>query len=399
MNRKKTFLLLIILITFTGCIKSNSSGDVYTESISDVPILLSCNASFNADIVTRGAIDAFTQIDKIGIFGLARAKTNIGGSQHAPDPDWTVALNTSNYGATTHGRYWDNLKCSVTSTSTQLNKAIIEVDSGQNHVWYYPISSWYSYDFFGYYPYKGSTASYEDSVCIDFETDGTTDIIWGRSEDKSGEQNGVYAYSARYIRTLQDQVVHMRFVHSLTQFRFHIIPVGSTTGEGVSYTDIKKLAVKEIRMHDMYPTLRMTVANRVKEESVGKVYPYSQEKVDYILKDASGVDIANNPVPFSTKIVDGIEVPETIRVGDCIFAHAYQKEYYISMVLCDVDNNENEYFSEKLMTLSLSNNEVFKPGFIYNIYISASGVTGISLDATLEQWQTADDENLNFEIF
>jgi hypothetical protein len=35
---------------------------------------------------------------------------------------------------------------------------------------------------------------------------------------------------------------------------------------------------------------------------------------------------------------------------------------------------------------------------VYNININATGVTGIELNATVEDWQEVDDDNLNFDI-
>ena len=74
----------------------------------------------------------------------------------------------------------------------------------------------------------------------------------------------------------------------------------------------------------------------------------------------------------------------------------FDTEYYMSIVLCDAKGNE--YHSEKVMNITLGGDQ-FQPGKIYNININATGVTAISLNATVEQWEdTGDNDNLNFDI-
>lgn len=398
---KERILLLIFVISavLVGCSESDSGSAPLFERPSDKRILLNCNTTFKAEVSTRASIDTISELDRVGIFCLARQKTNINGSSEAPDPNWSVLIDTSSvrYGYTTNGIYWPNIACNVIHDTT--SRARLEVEEGQAYVWYYPITSWYGYDFYGYHPYQAGFSHTEDSVTVDFETDGTQDILWGRSDIKSES----YAYSARYFRSSKDSVVHMKFKHCLTQFQFYIIPAKSPDKADpnlTSFNDIKSMSVKEIRMLDTYSHLRMTVANKYDEAMVGRVYPIDYySTVDMTLKDTFGVEVAEKPVPFKTQFVDGEEIADTMRVGECIMVCSNQPRHYMSMVLCNTDNPDREYHSEKRMVIAQSDGSEFLPGYIYKIYIKASGVTEISLDATVEKWIEAPaDDNLNFEI-
>lgn len=398
MRGRILLLIFVVSSVFVGC-SDTDSYKVLFERPSDTPILLSSNLSFNANVTTRASIDTIAELHRVGLFCAARQKTNINGSSEAPEPDWSVLLDTSSvrYGYTTNGLYWPNIACEVIHDNSAT--ARLEVEDGQEYVWYYPITSWYGYDFYGYHPYQESFNSTEDSVTVDFEIDGTQDILWGRSEIKSES----YAYSARYFRNSKDSVVHMRFKHCLTQFQFYIVPAKSPDKADpnlTSFNDIKGMSVKEIRMLDAYANLRMTVANKADASMLGRVYPREgYSTTDFTLKDTLGVEVAENPVPFKTQIVDGEEIPDTVRVGECVMVCSNLQRNYMSMVLCDTSDPEREYHSERRMVIKLSDDSEFLPGHIYKIYIKASGVTSISLDATMDNWVDApDDDNLDFEI-
>lgn len=397
MKGKILLLIFVVSSVLVGC-SDTDSCKVLSERPSDTPILLNSNLSFNANVTTRASIDTILELDRVGIFCAARQKTNINGSLEAPEPDWSVLLDTSSvrYGYTTNGLYWPNIACEVLHDSS--SAARLKVEEGQAYIWYYPITSWYGYDFYGYHPYQNSFRSTTDSITVDFEIDGTQDILWGRSEKKSEN----FAYSARYFRSSKDSVAHMRFKHCLTQFQFYIVSAKSPDKADpnlTSFNDIKGMSVKEIRMLDIYKNLRMTVANRLDESMVGRVYPNGYEIADFVLKDTFGIEVAQNPVPFKTQIVDDEEIADTVRVGECVMVCSNQPRYYMSMVLCDSNNPDLEYHSEKRMTIRLSDDSEFQPGHIYKIYIKASGVTNISLDATLDNWiEAPDDDNLDFEI-
>lgn len=401
--KERIFLLLLAVSSIlVGCDNNGSIDSPVMERPSDTPVILSAGGVFDGDITvkqnapaTRASVDNISQLGKVGVFMLAGKKTNINGSDLAQTPDWSVKLDNADYATTTHGTYWENLSCSVDPVTGRMS-----VDAGQDYVWYYPITSWYAYDFYGYHPYQNEYDVTKDAngnsrITVDFKIDGTQDILWGRSEKK----NDPFAYSARYFRNSPDTVVKMNFKHKLTQFQFYLVPQTKNETAEATFNGIRNLSVKKITMHRVATNLRMTLAesnNITAEDCVVEPVPGDEQRVDVVLNNRDG---ALQPVPFQTKIENGLEVADTVRIGDCIMVCPDVKTHYMSMVICKTDDVDSEYHSEKEMTIKLSGDKFFEAGKIYKIYVKASGVTEIALEATVEDWEEAEeDENLNFDI-
>lgn len=419
MKERILLLLLAISSILVGCSESDSieSGN---ETLSEIPILLNAAGSFDAGIAasqsapaTRASVDSIPELGKVGIYCMAGRKTNVIGSDLAADPNWGVELDHgAGYATTTNGIYWNNLKCSV-DPATGLISVDETVDGvEQDYIWYYPITSWYAYDFYGYHPYNKDSVKCKlkeitptrHQVVADVIIDGKTDLLWGRSEIKDPEknENNKYAYSARYFRNASETAAKMKFEHCLAQFRFFIQPREKNETENSNLHNFETLAVKEITMHDVADRLTLLIADSDPNEQgeVGVVERVPGAALsNFTLFDVNGDSIAKNPVPFS---VDG-NVAQKTQVGDCIMVCPNDTAYYMSMVICDKDKPENVYRSEKLMTIKLNGNKPFEAGQRYNIYITATGVTEINLVTEVEPWEDYnasqdDDENLNFDI-
>ena len=419
---KEKFLLLLLAVSsiLVGCSESDSieSGN---ETLSEIPILLNAAGSFDAGIAasqsapaTRASVDSIPELGKVGIYCMAGRKTGVTGSDLAADPNWGVSLNHgADYATTTNGVYWNNLKCSVDPAT-----GLISVDENvdgvkQEYIWYYPITSWYAYDFYGYHPYNKDSVKCQIKkitdtrykVVADVTIDGKTDLLWGRSEIKNPNENenNKYAYSARYFRNASETAAKMKFEHCLSQFRFFIQPREKNETPNSNLHNFETLAVKEITMHNVADKLQLLIADSDPNEQreVGQVTNVTAEKdlKNFTLCDENGDPISKNPVPFH---VQG-NVAQKRQVGDCIMVCPYDNVYYMSMVICDKDNHDNVYRSEKLMTIKLNNELPFEPGKRYNIYITATGVTEINVVTEVAPWEDynanqADDENLNFDI-
>ena len=394
--RKRIFLLIsVVSLALIGCSEKESfEPSNESQNTTNVPIVLNTDKFFNADISTRATIESLSMIDTLGVFCLAGKKTTISGSENAPTPNWNVTLDSANFSTTTHGKYWNNIPCTVDAGSGDL-----EVQNKGWYAWYYPITSWYAYDFYAYYPYRKTHTIIRNvenrdttyQLGVDYQIDGTQDIIWGRSEIKSDP----FAYSAKYFRNISDPTVHMKLEHSLTQFQFYVLP----QEKNGSFEAIKKLAVKKVSMHEVATNLRLIVADNNKNGNnrTGHIQPIDNTRGDLELKGFNGKTVS--PVEFKTQIVDGVETAVEERIGDCIMVCPDATEYYMSMVLCLKDDHDSEYYSEKLMTIKLNENKPFQAGKIYKIYIKVSGITEIKLNAELADWIEADDnDNLNFDI-
>ena len=418
MKERILLLLLAVSSILVGCTESNS--DEAFERPSEIPILLNVSGSFSADATvkesapaTRASINTIDDLEKVGIYCLAGRKTGINGSDQAKDPDWNVTLGSgANYATTTHGIYWNNLSCSV-SSSVDGEKARLTVDAGQEYVWYYPITSWYAYDFYGYHPYdenvvKCKIQPYDNGkkhkIVADIVIDGKQDILWGRSVKKQvgvNDENDInkYAYSARYFRNSSETAVQMNFKHCLCMFEFYIQPQEKNETPDANLNSYKDLSVKKITMHRVKKNLTMTLADSGTEGGVGVVNPKNDGVVfDAVLCNRDGNEIT--PVPFWDE-EKGFDEP--VRVGDCIMVCPGEVAYNMSMVICHNDTNE-EFYSEKEMTIKLANGALFEPGKKYKVYIKATGVTAIAVEAIVEDWEDYTkedgelDENLNFDI-
>ena len=402
MKERILLLLLAVSSILVGCTNDGLGDGAALERPSDVPIMLNAKGSFDASVstnkqapATRASVNDASELGEVGIFMLAGKKTGINGSAAAPDPDWSVILDPgANYATTTNGIYWYNVKCSMDAETGRLENA-----EGDNAIWYYPITSWYAYDFYGYHPYQDEINPVEKygtnkyRMTVDFEIDGTKDILWGRSDIIAGNN---YAYSAKYFRTTNDEAAHMLFKHKLAQFRFFLIPEKDADADDEAFGGLEGLSLKSVTMHKVATELRMLLADSDPNEqgNVGNLQCISARDQSIALKDKDGNPFS--PVLFETEEVDGVVKGKKVRVGDCIMLCPFDTEYYMSIVLCDAKGNE--YHSEKVMNITLGGDQ-FQPGKIYNININATGVTAISLNATVEQWEdTGDNDNLNFDI-
>ena len=394
--KEKIYLLLVVIASsfLAGCNDSDSLS-IKGESLSETPILLQSDNKFFS-VTTRASIDSIQEISSLGIFCVAREKTGINGSNEAREVNWMQILEntTERYGFTTHGIYWNNVKFRPGETVD--GRTELQPVEGEEFVPFYPITNWYGYDFYGYYPYKSSYNQAKDSLAVDFTIDGTTDVIWGRSNKVADP----YAYSARYIKSIGNKKVPMTLKHCTTQFRFFLLPAADGEGKVAQPEKVKNLSLKEIKMLDVHPNIRMTLAKLDDEENVGTVYPKGSATTEFILKDKAGNAVADAPVAVPYNMVGEEMMSDTVRIGDCIMACPGQTEYFMSMCMCDTDNPENEYRSEKRISIKTSDSSKFKPGYIYNIYIAVNGVTFVSMDATLQEWTNADDDpSLKFEIY
>ncbi len=395
--KEKLYILLVVIASsfLAGCSNDSDSLSIKGESLSETPILLQSDSKFFS-VNTRASIDAIESIDTLGMFCVAREKTGVHGSDEAQDVNWMQVLEntTENYGFTTNGIYWENLK--FTPAATEDGRTELKAYEGEEYVGYFPITNWYGYDFYTYYPYKEEYVQASDSLAVDFTIDGTVDVIWGRSTKVADP----YAYSSRYVKAMNIKKIPMTLNHCTTQFRFFLLPAEMREDSVVDPDKVQNLSLKEIKMLDESPNVRMTLASINNDECVGTIYPNGEETTDFILMDKDGNAVSENPVPVPYKEVDGKIYADTARIGDCIMVCPGKTEYFMSMCMCDSDNPENEYRSEKRISIKASDNSAFKPGYIYNIYITINGVSFVSMDATLQEWTNAeDDPSLKFEIY
>lgn len=209
-------------------------------------------AEVSTTVDKRLVVDDNTEMD-MGVFCLARAKQ----VSSAPDINWFAE--EDNY---------DNC----------LMKNVKATKNGRDLTWegqyFYPISQYYMYEFYGYYPYSEevtytSTPESHRAV-VNYTLDGTQDIVWGRAtlENK-------HAYSARYYREHTDAEIPIiganskdeegnpkpGMKHLLTRLKFKVkTGNSSTSGDGV-FEGADKVSVKSISIVDAVQNVSLVVAD------------------------------------------------------------------------------------------------------------------------------------------
>lgn len=412
MNKISFAILTAALVLLSGCNKENSAinsaEDLFIESETDIRFI---KLGGMASATTRASIESFDEmIDPMGVFCLAARKTDIKSASQAKDIDWSqiVSSNEEQYGTTTNGVYWGNVCCDVSNNSGYYT---IEPTQGSSCYDYYPMTSWFGYDFYGYHPYQNDYTPMADSVFVDITIDGTQDVIWGKSETPDfaaltdnaelQEKLAKCYYSARYFRNHPKNIedTHLKFEHLLTRFQFFVYPgADKENASDKQYDEAAALCIKEICLNQVENNLRLIVADRSDNNRSGILYSRDERASDgskFYLHHKDGAELAERPVNIPTKTDEsGTLIPDTVKVGDCIMALPGHTAYYMSVVLADTANYDKTYASEKNITIALNaeHTRKFEAGKIYNVYLRVTGVTKIGITAELEGWEESEEE-------
>ncbi len=370
---KKLFWLNVLaaVALLPGCSNDNEplkDGSMVEVVIGDseVEIKLSSGTAATRASIESDENNAF-EVDGLGIFCVAKDKQNPEINPPAPDIDWT---RYSEYGKT------DVLMHNVPANAVIENKedvtstSIVWADPEAQY--FYPISNWYKYDFYGYYPVqddaKISTTS--DCITVAMEIDGYKDVLIGKAS--SEEQ---YAYSAKYFRTAARELPKMEFHHYLSRFTFTVEAGADYTGSKENAT---RMSVKEITLFDMPYMFEFVVASK---NSWG-TGSYNDEKLkDFYLHDANSDALALVPV----------SADERSKVGDALMVIPGLESYGIRVVL--VDENGKEFVSEFPLSLSEHLEEgTTEMGHSYNINMTVYGPQEIKLNAVLKPWEIVETD-------
>lgn len=303
---------------------------------SDVEIKLSSGSS---SATTRAGIenDEFYSFEAegLGIFSVAKGKQNPEINPPAPDIDWT--------------RYSDPTKTDVLMFNVPANavKDTITIEDGMSTfrytstsiVWadpeakyFYPISNWYMYDFYGYYPIQddANVTVNPEEISVYMEIDGHQDFLMGIAQSDSA-----YAYSAKYFRMAEHELPMMVFIHRLNRFTFSVEAGENYLG---SKTNATRMSVKEITLLDM-PYRFETIVATTNYDDWGNGWYYDGTK-DFNLLEENGV--SSDPVQVSEE--------GRTKVGDALFVLPGMESYGIRVVLVDEDGRE--FISEFPLSLS-----------------------------------------------
>lgn len=429
---------LATALLLSGCNKDiDNSVDIDVETATDMRLIKLGGSSVVPSAVTRASIESLDDMvstsGEVGVFCLARTKTNLKSGVDAPAPDWDVVVDTDpntyldGYGATTHGVYWGNVCCEFTPDVTPVGEKIYRItpkkNKGPKYHEYYPMTSWYGYDFYAYYPYAEAYGPEPDPdhdhdpkkgrdyIYVDMDIDGTKDIIWGKSEtpdwkalakgDEKLEKilQDSY-YSARYFRNHPElkEDAHIKLKHMLTRFCFKVEPVADKEYESPkSYEGAKKLSVSGITINNVQDRVRLVVADQkgVREGTISAA-PGSKT-TQFTLLHKGGGSLADGPVKIETTVDDeGNEIPKQTQVGDCIMLLSQTDKYYMSVNFIDNTdpNNVIVYPTQKDIVITTASGEPFVAGKTYNVILKVSGVKLIGATAELAPWKNGEEMDL-----
>lgn len=422
MKRISIVTLAAALVLLSGCNKDiNNSVDIDLDNANDMLQIKLGGTSGATSATTRASIESLDEMTgSMGVFCLAGRKTNVKSAAAAPAPNWgvEVSANLEEYGRTTNGRYWSNVKCEVKPEGSIYR---ITPTADQTCYRYYPTTSLYGYDFYGYYPYQKNTCKYDadsKSIYVDMDITGAEDVIYGQSETiddryvdslEATLTDAVKSklatdwketikqshYSARFFRkhpTLADDA-RMKLEHKLARFCFFVYPgPDKDYADTPSYEGATKLCIQEVGIRQVETELRLVIADQDNPERGGTLSARSTAKKDLMLRYKEGGLLSDAPVDVKTQEVGGEIIPDTTRLGDCIMVLPGKSTHYMTVTLADKDGNV--YPSETDVAISFKNagDKKFEAGKTYNVYLQVSGIKEIGITAELVDWEESGEE-------
>lgn len=348
---------------------------------SDVEIKLSSGSSATTRASVESDANGLFEADGVGIFLLAKDYLNINPSE-APitwlpssnpnAPNFSIKLENVEANAIINGEH----------TATNLEWA-------DGHTRFYPVGSWYSSKFYGYYP------RVEDDHIIATATqrvaemtiDGTQDIIWGRDTATSSE-----AYSAFYFRMSQEksaEIPRIDFKHKLMRLTFTVKagqdPFGSTE-------EAKKMRVKRITLQNVPTVGYLTVADRTNPENEGTLtFDWSSNLDDFVLLD-DGDTPFNEDEPLSLPAV----TDDATRVGQGFLIPVPEPGHRLTVKIKMTDVSGTNYTDvEWPFELELADGKTLEAGKSYNVSFTVYGPREIHVSARLAQWEEGDADTFN----
>lgn len=372
---KKSFIgaAAATLILLSGCSSDNpaetAAEEWAVEQIPGVEIRLSASESASVAVQeTRAALlEDDLDIEGLGIFGLAREELDINHSPalstwFGPSDNWSECiLNNVKANKVGNDVKWDDPEA----------------------VYFYPISQFFGYDFYGYYPYQLSeNLVYEDKrVTANIDIDGTLDLLWGRATKLSDDATGKYAYSARYFRMnaeAYESEPNIPLQHMLTRLVFEVRPVENYMGSG-DYSLAAKMEVDTIQVMDAYTHLALTIADldQLDQDLSTRLQLRDGTTEVLDLLDENGQQF--DPVHLSAPAA-GTE-PVSLPIGESIMV--YPQERYTVRIVLRMDGHEGTFITEVPLQLI----HEFERGKSYKVTINVHGPREITLGATIENWE------------
>ncbi len=458
MKKYLFFLSMLSMLLLTAC---SSEDDIATapeltqeekDAIiaeagqnSDVPIRLGMGSLSTSTTVTRAPLEPLpTESDGLfetptgkylGIYCLAQKPqlaVNSIGPVAVSDIKWNSGKSTLHYllehnqpakvELMNAGSSIDNIVLTQKSSVIKLldpntlnNNTPTVVDA------YYPFGNWYNYYFYAYYP-RQDTGSIVDEkkVTVNFEINGTEDILWSKKAKPIDVAQVDSGFNAKYMRKHQtnasdiyEHLPKFELEHKLTQLRFWVKcswATHETYGYGSDVGD-KLLQIEDLKVSGVPVNWTLTVADRDHEENEGKLtqtdtttedLPIWQMTVNNAGEVTAFSDsyVFNQANPSSTRkhipyVPDGSAdkplglgyamIPTTAMLNNAAPTITFTI-YYGATKTVNGDDGKGQTWVSENMTISVPTGG-FLEGNVYNVILNIPPPEGIDMHATLDVWE------------
>lgn len=321
----RLFLFITTLATaiFASC---SADGDSLPELVvsenSDVEISLGLTTdNMDSGSSMRSAVESDENLNfslnenngGLGIYCLSTSKLTAKAS--IPEIDWTVSANNV---------CMNNVY--ATAQPKNFGQGLVTQIQWDNH-YYYPQGGWYKYRLYGYSPRVATPVITAGTITVDFELDGTQDVIWGRTSSAD--------YCASYFTTHVGETPALGLQHCLACLKFRAI-AGDNNGDitvesrGIRVTGI---SVMNVPVHQT-----LTIANRLNPEEEGMLVPKegTANASVYLRDDISGSgSYLNGLYKIKTTHTDS----NPLVIGDEMMLPP-SSHYYIKVTMCDKLGND-----------------------------------------------------------
>jgi len=434
MKLNKIFFVLSVAAAFAACSNDevlSAQQDASDEIVAPEGGLVPVRLGIGTTDITRAAIESdankLFELDSIGMFMLARYETGINAE---PLPlDWlrtSPVSQTVHTGVSSDYPVWVDNRISRAKKNdggTAVNVLFRTTDDTNDTLVYYPVGNWYSYRFYGYYPYQDFSNveynAYTRKVHF-YGLDGKTDILWGRSGRADlSDSKEKFAYCAKYFRFSgnSQKYPEVKFKHRMMAFQFQIqgLPDENAATEADKWTGCDSMSIDTIIIVNAPTEAVLTVAD-LADDTDDDSDPNCQDGIlhsDWVnnLQDLGvvGWPLIDKDVPGYDEHIDGefskkrchrdsimdvgqrfllpIIDADAVAAGYNVDAQDTSPKYRVKVRLRQHNGTSSETFDhEKPIDLNILTSGGYKMGDCYKILLQISGPKHINMKATLEPW-------------
>jgi hypothetical protein len=395
MKLQKIFLTCLIATAFAACSQDDASSSSSLGDQGDGGITIGADSEIEIRLSQSNLTRASIETDENGLFnangvGIFMLATDITASNREAHPiSWDPAEN----------------QFAVKLNNVQANIVADSPSSSNNVVWannehyFYPITNWYAYRFYGYYPRlddEDVDVSSTQRVAHFTDLDGKKDVIWGQSlrsiqnPEEVGYETERYRYSARYFRQAgkANSLPSIAFEHKLMRFQFYIQGIADANAEeGHEYDTANTMMIDSIYAVNVPTTADLIIAdfNSPSNDGTFTVNWNGDKDTLFVVGENDG-EFQKQQVNGATKIPVGQALLMPVPSADQLAAGF---KFQIVVTLRDTAGN----FFKGAYPIDLNPTGNYAAGKTYNIVIGIAGPKIVSAKATLRAWEDAETED------